>query len=75
MGAQRIFSFVIRLVQDAHVEDKTLQPAWRGLIRHVQSNEERHFADFSEAVTFMQHCLDNWSITTAQGGKGDASQR
>ena len=48
---QDVVSFVLRFVREMG-EDQ--QARWRGVIKHVQSNSEDHFAHFSEAFQFMQ---------------------
>jgi len=50
-----IASFVLRFVQ-SRVIDGSADPSqtdWHGVIKHVQSNTERHFARFSDAVAFI----------------------
>lgn len=52
-------SFVLRFVReapmlDAHVAD----PAWRGVIRHVQSNRERPFLRWEDAQAFISEFID-----------------
>jgi hypothetical protein len=44
-------SFVIRFVQDGQ-SDAVI--GWHGLIRHVQTSEERPFAQWPEAVAFIE---------------------
>ena len=48
---QDMVSFVIRFVREA---GESQQARWRGIIRHVQSNSQASFKEFSEAVVFMQ---------------------
>jgi hypothetical protein len=48
-------SFLVRFTQDMwQSEQGEPKIAWRGHIRHIQSDEEIRFTDFSEAVAFMQ---------------------
>lgn len=49
-----ISSFVIRFVQD-HAARETSQPAYRGYIRHVQTDHEIMFTQWEDAVAFMQN--------------------
>jgi hypothetical protein len=53
-----ITSFVIRFVYDEsptfHDTDKSLQPAYRGAIRHIQSEQEISFSNWREAVEFIR---------------------
>ena len=48
---QDMVSFVVRFVREAGEEQ---QARWRGIIKHVQSNTEASFSQFSEALAFMQ---------------------
>jgi hypothetical protein len=50
----RLVSFVVRFVCEAPAAQAP-QPAtdWRGVIRHVQSNLERRFTVWDEAVAFI----------------------
>ena len=48
---QDMVSFVVRFVREAGEEQ---QARWRGVIKHVQSNTEASFSQFSEALAFMQ---------------------
>ena len=48
----RISSFVLRFVQDE--PDKPMaQPAYRGSIQHVQTNQELSFTHWEDAILFM----------------------
>jgi hypothetical protein len=49
--AQEMTSFVLRFVREVGEEHEA---RWRGLVQHVQSGAERNFADFTDAVKFMQ---------------------
>ena len=48
MADTAVHSFIVRFVQ----EEPTAE-AWRGFIRHVQSNEETHFTHIQDAIRFM----------------------
>jgi hypothetical protein len=48
----RVESFVVRFVQDAAVDAADAR-AWHAVIVHVQSNEEKPFTDFADAVAFI----------------------
>ena len=48
---QDLVSFVLRFVREAGEEQ---QARWRGVVKHVQSNTETSFSQFSEALAFMQ---------------------
>jgi len=51
MMDQDMVSFVLRFVREAGDEQ---QARWRGIVKHVQSNTEASFSQFSEALAFMQ---------------------
>jgi hypothetical protein len=51
MMDQDLVSFVVRFVREASEEQ---QARWRGVVKHVQSNTEASFSQFSEALAFMQ---------------------
>jgi hypothetical protein len=53
---QDLVSFVLRFVREAG-EDQ--QARWRGVIKHVQSNTETSFTQFSEALEFMQSYVND----------------
>ncbi len=46
----RVESFVLRFVQDAPESDAS---NWHAIVVHVQSNEEKIFTDFADAVAFI----------------------
>ena len=49
-----ISSFVIRFVVGDSSPAGPHQPAYRGAIRHIQSDEELNFNRWEEAVTFIR---------------------
>jgi hypothetical protein len=56
-------SFVLRFVFDQSLEttESAVAPigqAWHGVIRHVQTNQERHFMRWAEAVAFVEQYID-----------------
>ena len=53
-SAPSIESFVIRFVLDEALPDSIEQPAYRGAIRHIQSDEVKHFNTWEDAVEFIQ---------------------
>ncbi len=54
--SQDVVSFVLRFVR----EESNGQPArWRGVIKHVQSNNSADFARFNDALRFMQSHVDD----------------
>ena len=56
-GENSLDSFVLRFVRGA---DDTSRPtaAWHGVIRHVQSNRERAFNRWGDAVSFINEFVD-----------------
>jgi hypothetical protein len=56
-GENSLDSFVLRFVRGP---DDTLRPvtAWHGVIRHVQSNRERAFNRWADAVSFINEFVD-----------------
>lgn len=78
-GQRDIASFVLRFTQDFW-EDTQGDPRieWRGSIRHVQSDEEHHFTDFTEAIAFIQQSLMKLTLESIQNNapqKASALQR
>ncbi len=52
---QDLVSFVIRFVRETSDSE---QARWRGLIKHVQSNNETAFTEFVDALAFMQEFVN-----------------
>jgi hypothetical protein len=50
-----IASFVLRFMLDQEVE--TSATHWRGVIRHIQTNEQLNFSVMEEALSFMQQYM------------------
>ena len=46
----RVESFVLRFVQDASAQDAA---HWHAIVLHVQSNEEKSFTEFADAIAFI----------------------
>ncbi len=58
-----LVSFVLRFVFDQPPETTETAPAptgpaWHGVIRHVQTNQERHFTRWAEAAAFVEQYVD-----------------
>lgn len=52
-------SFVLRFMQETGPDEKTRRAsAWHGIVRHVQSNTERHFTRWDDALTFISEFVD-----------------
>lgn len=51
----RLDSFVLRFIHEEGAEAAAdTPPVWRGVIRHVQSNSERHVTQWDEIVAFIE---------------------
>lgn len=50
-------SFVLRFVSEPAADDQAAEP-WHGVIRHVQTNQERHFTRWAEAVAFIEQYVE-----------------
>lgn len=48
-ASPRVESFVLRFVQDVQNE----RVSWHAVVVHVQSNQEKNFTDFADAVAFI----------------------
>ena len=59
MPEAMIASFILRFTQE-HIPDEAEPPgsAWRGVIRHVQSNEETRFTQIEGALDFIARYVD-----------------
>lgn len=63
----RVESFVLRFVQDAQNE----RASWHAVVVHVQSNEEKSFTDFADAVAFIARYvpIGDFVFRTEDGGR------
>ncbi|MEL7220716.1 MAG: hypothetical protein AAGJ93_05315 [Bacteroidota bacterium] len=50
-------SFMMRFTQNIYEEDGESKVQWRGNVSHIQSGEDLNFADFKDAVEFIQQHL------------------
>jgi len=50
-------SFMVRFHQKIFEEEGESKVQWRGKISHVQGGDEKNFADFKDALSFMQNKL------------------
>ncbi len=57
MADTKMVSFVLRFMQEPQA-DETSPPVWRGMLRHVQTNEQIHFAELEEALAFIGKYVD-----------------
>lgn len=65
-----ITSFVIRFIQ-APASGPHPQMAYRGVIRHIQTNQEINFIHWSDAVAFIQNFVQ--LEESSPGGVDDAN--
>ena len=69
-ASPRVESFVMRFVQDMPAKDGPA-PArgWRVHVVHVQTNEEKSFSNFAEAVAFIARAvpIGDFSFTNDTG--------
>ena len=65
MSETVISSFILRFTQEAEAD-----APWRGVVRHVQSNEEARFTRIEEALRFMGRFVEVGGNNSA-----DAEQR
>lgn len=69
MPETKVVSFVLRFVLDEPTADAPHPAAgWRGLIRHVQSGEERHFTRWADAAAFIAHYVHVDETVPGEGG-------
>lgn len=65
----RVESFVLRFVQDVPSDDAPM--SWHAVVVHVQSNEEKSFTDFADAVAFIARYvpIGDFVFTTEDAGQ------
>lgn len=49
----RVESFVLRFIADSPSDGKGPAQGWHGIVVHVQTNEEKIFTHFADAVAFI----------------------
>jgi hypothetical protein len=57
MARPTIASFILRFTQEPP-DSGPSGCAWRGVIRHVQDNEQAHFTRMEEALAFIARYVD-----------------
>lgn len=60
MAETVINSFLMRFIQETEVD-----ASWRGVVRHVQSDEESRFTRIEEALRFIGRFVEVAGDTTA----------
>ena len=58
MSETSVVSFIVRFIQEETDEPQPTPHPWRGLIRHVQTDQERRFTHIEEALQFMGQFVD-----------------
>ena len=58
MPEATIASFILRFTKEHGAEDERVTPPWRGVIRHVQTNEEARFTQIEDALDFLARFVD-----------------
>lgn len=54
-----VVSFVVRFAFDRPSDGQPeAQRLWHGVVRHVQSDAERHFAHWPDALDFLSHYVE-----------------
>jgi hypothetical protein len=66
----RVESFVLRFVHDAPDERVLPSRAWHGVVIHVQTNEEKTFAHFADAVAFIARYVPLGEFYSRQKDEG-----
>ncbi len=59
-------SFMVRFTQNIFEENGESNVQWRGRISHVQDGEQLNFANFNDAITFMQQKLTDLTEEATQ---------
>jgi len=60
-------SFVLRFVQDAPENSAS---NWRAVVVHVQTNAEKNFTDFADAVAFIARYVPLGEFYSSQKSEG-----
>ena len=60
MSETAVTSFIIRFTQ----EQEQAPAPWRGLIRHIQTDQEAHFAHIEDALHFIAQFVEigDWRL-------------
>jgi hypothetical protein len=55
MPEATIASFILRFTQEQASDSSAAEKRWRGVVRHVQTNEEARFTQLEDALAFIAH--------------------
>ena len=58
MSETAVTSFVLRFIHEQEPDRPALATQWRGIIRHVQSEEQLRFTHVEEALAFIGRFVD-----------------
>ena len=72
MPEATIASFVLRFTQDHTARSDPVYTAWRGVIRHVQTNEEIRFTQIDGALAFIARYVDITSCGVVETEDGES---
>jgi hypothetical protein len=78
MAETKVVSFVLRFVRNESTNESGHPlTGWYGLIRHVQSGDERHFVHWDDAVAFIAHYVrvDKKSTDGEKGREADGQSQ
>lgn len=70
MSEGTIASFVLRFTQEYTPGTESSCGVWRGIIRHVQSNEETRFTQMESALTFISRYVDITNSSERENEQG-----
>lgn len=51
-------SFLVRFVQEQPTASGQLSKTWHGIIRHIQSSDEKRFTSITDAIAFMNNYVE-----------------
>jgi hypothetical protein len=71
MPEATIASFILRFTQEHTPGTQLAAGAWRGVVRHVQTNEEIRFTQIENALAFIAHYVDIKSGDIVEHGRGE----
>lgn len=67
----RVESFVLRFIADLPSDGAESAQHWHGVVVHVQSNEEKTFTHFADAVAFIARHVPGDFVIQEQDGKSE----
>ncbi len=58
MAETTIVSFILRFTVEEGLDPLSSTPAWRGMLRHVHTDEQINFVRLEEALEFIARYVD-----------------